>query len=145
MESFANVSRIAKLTGFLMELQEKIKRQRVQHIVESYCLDGDFESFQIELETLLVNYSTPLVELALVETLVTHWLKVPLLRGQEFLAEVGSLLEEWEHRIFFNDTGEDQSIACVTAAQFHQITGLDPTPIFGATARSSVPASKPVG
>ncbi len=128
-----------------MELQEKIKRQRVQHIVESYHLDAGAESFQIELEALLVNYSTPLVELALVETLVAHWLKVPLLRGQDFLAEVSSLLNEWEHRIFCTEAGDDQAIACVTAAQFHQITGLDPTPIFGAPARSSVPVSKSIG
>lgn len=127
-----------------MELQEKIKRQRVQHIVNSYHLDGDTESFQPALETLLSTYPTPLVELALVETLVIHWLKVPLLRGQEFLVEVSSLLKEWEHRILLNETSEEQAIACsVTAAQFYQITGLDPTPIFGVTAQSPVPASKP--
>ena len=141
----SNVSRIAKLTRFLMELQEKIKRQRVQHIVSSYHLDGGTESFQSALETLLATYPMPLVELALVETLVAHWLKMPLLRGQEFLAEVSNLLKEWEQRILFNETGEEQAIACsVTSAQFYQITGLDPTPIFGVSARSSVHASKPI-
>jgi hypothetical protein len=132
-----------------MELQEKIKRQRVQHIVTSYHLDGDLdgdtESFQTALETLLAIYPTPLIELALVETLVTYWLKVPLLRGEEFLAEVGGLLKEWEHHILLNETGEARAIACVTSAQFYQITGLDPTPIFGTPAKSSVHASNPVG
>ena len=128
-----------------MELQEEIKRQRVQHIVTSYHLDGNTESFQAALETLLVTYPTPLVELALVETLVTYWLKVPLLRGQDFLAAVGSLLKEWEHRILLNETGEAQAIACVTSAQFYQITGLDPTPIFGTTVKASVHAGNPAG
>ncbi|MEX0270556.1 hypothetical protein AB3R30_15540 [Leptolyngbyaceae cyanobacterium UHCC 1019] len=128
-----------------MELQEKIKRQRVQHIVTSYHLDGDAESFQAALDTLLAVYPMPLVELALVETLVTYWLKVPLLRGHEFLAEVGSLLKAWEHCILLNEDGEAQAIACVTSAQFYQITGLDPTPIFGTPAPSSVHASKSVG
>ncbi|MBM0744202.1 hypothetical protein JOY44_21720 [Phormidium sp. CLA17] len=129
-----------------MELQEKIKRQRVQHIVTSYHLDGTVESFQAALETLLATYPTPLVELALVETLVSHWLQVPLLRGQEFLSEVGSLLKEWEHCILLTENGEENAINCsVTSAQFYQITGLDPTPIFGITAKSSVQVSKTVG
>lgn len=128
-----------------MELQERIKRQRVQHIVDSYRLTGEAESFQAALETLFAHYPMPLVELALVETLVIHWLKVPLLRGQDFLAEVSSLLKAWEHRVLLNENDEEPAIACVSADQFYQITGLDPTPIFGVAARSSMPASNPVG
>jgi hypothetical protein len=128
-----------------MELQERIQRQRVQYIVSSYHLGGDAQSFQAALETLLAIYPTPLIELALVETLVAHWLTVPLLQGKEFLAEVSNLLKTWEQQILLSETEPDSTIACtITAAQFHQITGLDPAPIFGVTANSSSQTSKPI-
>lgn len=111
-----------------MELEEQLKRQRVKHIVSSYQLDGDDkEAFHRYLETLFITYPPPLIELALVETLVNHWLKVPMTKGCAFLAQAHEQLVDWS----------DCTIATTIAPeQFQQITGLDPSPIFGASAAS---------
>ena len=106
-----------------MEIAEHLKRQRVKYIVSSYELDGsEPEAFNQYLDTLLTQYSSSLVELALAETLVTNWLSVPLVRGCGFLKQVQALLERW---------ADQTRIHTITPDQFQQITGLDPTPIFG--------------
>lgn len=106
-----------------MELGEQIKQQRVKHIVRSYQLEGnETEAFHEYLNQLLNCYPAPMVELALVEVLVNSWLRVPMPRGRAFLAQAHEQLKRWE------DRGITTTIA---PEQFHQITGLDPGPIFG--------------
>jgi hypothetical protein len=106
-----------------MEIQDQLSRQRVKHIISSYQLGGDeTNQFDTYLGELLQIYPYPLVELALIETLIDHWLSVPMLRGIEFLAQVHSKLKAWESQPI---------ISTITPEQFQQIAGLDPTPIFG--------------
>lgn len=106
-----------------MELGEQINQQRVKHIISSYQLDGEEgESFLIYLNELFLAYPTPLIELALVETLVSNWLTVPMVKGHSFLKQVHEQLKTWENQEIFSSIAPDQ---------FQQITGLDPTPIFG--------------
>jgi hypothetical protein len=106
-----------------MEIREQLNRQRVKHIVSSYGLDGnESHRFEIYLEELLQHYPCGLIELALVETLLDHWLTVPLVRGTEFLTQAHDKLKAWQ----------DQPItSTITPIQFQQIAGLDPSPIFG--------------
>jgi hypothetical protein len=108
-----------------MTLDQQISHQRVKHIVSSYQLDGNSaDEFAIYLADLLNTYSAPLIELALTETLVANWLVIPMTKGIEFLQQVHAQLQAWE---------VGQSIAHpLTPEQFHQITGLDPTPVFNA-------------
>ena len=106
-----------------MELGERLNHQRVKHIVGSYQLQGeDQEAFHRCLEDLLAVYPTPLIELALVETLVDRWLHAPLLRGCEFLTQAHARLKSWQ---------KSDIISTIGPAQFQEITGLDPAPIFG--------------
>jgi len=106
-----------------MELQERLDRQRVKHIVSSYQLNGnDVSRFDTYLESLLQCYPAPLIELALTETLVDHWASVPLVRGLDFLTQAHNKLKAWESQPI---------ISTITPEQFQQITGLDPAPIFG--------------
>jgi hypothetical protein len=106
-----------------MEIREKLNQQRVKHIVSSYQLGGDEGSqFDAYLEELLQIYPYPLIELALVETLIDQWLTVPLTRGIEFLAQTHGKLKVWENQPI---------VSTITPEQFHQIAGLDPSPIFG--------------
>jgi len=115
-----------------MELRKQINRQRVKHIISSYQLNGDETiAFDEVLERLLQTYPSALIELALVETLVDHWLNVPLLRGSAFLERVHTLLQRWEGQAI---------VSAIAPEQFQQITGLDPTPIFGI---SGMPSSSP--
>jgi hypothetical protein len=106
-----------------MDLRTAINRQRILHIIRSYQLHGnDCAAFQAHLTDLLRQYPTPLIELSLVETLVDHWLNVPPLQGLPFLRQAHTILKQWE----------DQPIcSTLTPGQFQQITGLDPSPIFG--------------
>jgi len=106
-----------------MELLEKLQQQRVKHIVSSYQLAGtQVDAFADCLQVMMQAFPTPLVELAIVETLVDHWLSVPLLRGVKFLEQTHRRLQAWEQ----------QAIAStITPDQFQQVTGLDPTPVFG--------------
>ncbi|MFM7425835.1 MAG: hypothetical protein ACKO7W_12740 [Elainella sp.] len=106
-----------------MDIREQLNRQRVKHIVSSYALDGN-ESYRFEvyLEELLQLYPCTLIELALVETLLDHWLVVPLVRGTEFLTQAHAKLKIWQ---------EQPIASTITPAQFQQIAGLDPSPIFG--------------
>lgn len=116
-----------------MEIGAQLKRQRIQHIISSYQLAGnETEAFDRDLELLLDHYPLPLIELALVETLVAHWLQVPLLRGCKLLNKVHKQLQMWKTQALQHDAAAQQCISAVSPEQFQQITGLDPTPIFGA-------------
>ncbi|MEE3717501.1 hypothetical protein V2H45_12125 [Tumidithrix elongata RA019] len=106
-----------------MEIWEQISRQRVQHIIESYQLYGDvFDDFSDYLEDLLIAYAPPLIELALIEILVQSWLQIPLIKGIAFIEKVHEQLKSWEYGAIAPK---------ITPSQFRQITGLDPTPVFG--------------
>jgi AcrR family transcriptional regulator len=117
-----------------MEIWEQISRQRVRYIVDSYQLDGyddeDFhENFDEYLEDLLQAYAPPQIELALVEALIVSWQITPLIRGIPFLELAHNYLK----------MRENQAIATrVSPMHFRMITGLDPTPIFGAIAEPSI-------
>ena len=111
-----------------MTLQDKLSQQRVQHIVQSYQLDGGDRPFFPYLEELMQRYPHPLIELALAETLVANWLTVPFERGTAFLSQVHLRLQHWEH---------EPIISSLTSDQFSTITGLDPAPVFGVKQISS--------
>ncbi len=134
-----------------MELQERLSRQRVKHIISSYRLDGtdmsrshdytdtgrvhddtDTGRFHDYLENLLHQYPAPLIELALTETLVDHWSSVSLVRGVKFLTEAHDKLKAWEHHSI---------VSTITPEQFQQITNLDPGPVFGT---DEVPAPRSI-
>ncbi|MBW4691339.1 MAG: hypothetical protein KME27_06180 [Lyngbya sp. HA4199-MV5] len=125
-----------------MELGVQLSWQRVKHIVSSYQLDGrDAEAFEHDLQLLFAHYPSPLIELALVETLVDGWLQVPLLRGCAFLAKAYELLKQWEEQALTrSDSITQQRASTISPDQFQQITGLDPTPIFGAARSPSQPS-----
>ena len=107
-----------------MNIQHRINQQRVNHIVDSYLLAGeDPASFQKYLDDLIVQYPAGLIELALVETLVSNWLKIPMEKGVAFLAATHERLKQWQQ--------PDQSPA-ITPSQFSQIVGLDAQPAFTA-------------
>lgn len=106
-----------------MKIREQLNRQRVKHIVSSYQLGGsEANCFDSYLNELLQIYPYPLIELALVETLIDQWLSVPLTRGVEFLAQTHNKLKAWENQPI---------ISTITPEQFQHIAGLDPSPIFG--------------
>ncbi|MBD3882523.1 hypothetical protein IFO70_12200 [Phormidium tenue FACHB-886] len=106
-----------------MEIREQLSRQRVKHIISSYQLGGEEpHRFDLYLDELLQLYPRPLIELALIETLIDHWLSIPLLRGIEFLNQTHDKLKNWETQPI---------VSTITPEQFQQIAGLDPTPIFG--------------
>lgn len=116
-----------------MDIQEQISQQRVKHIVSSYQLAGN-EMSQVEayLTDLLRIYPSPLVELALIETLADGWLNVPLAKGVEFFTQAHDKLKTWESQPI---------VSTITPEQFHQITGLDPAPVFGST---ELPPTRPI-
>lgn len=106
-----------------MELWEQISHQRVHYIIDSYELQGDeIEDFDDYLEELLIAYAPPQIELAIAETIVASWLKLPPIKGTEFIKQAHARLQAWEG-ISVKPT--------LTGSQFQQITGLDPTPVFG--------------
>ncbi|MFN9167616.1 MAG: hypothetical protein ACK6CP_16925 [Pseudanabaena sp.] len=106
-----------------MEVWEKISRQRVKYIVDSYQLDGnDDEDFDEYLEDLLQAYAPPQIELALVEVLIESWRITPLVRGVVFLERSHELLKGWENKPI---------VLHISPTHFRLITGLDPTPVFG--------------
>jgi hypothetical protein len=62
--------------------------QRIQTIVASYNLAGcDDQSFEVFLAGLKGQFPLLLLELAIVETLVKQWLRIPFKRGVIFLEE----------------------------------------------------------
>jgi hypothetical protein len=116
-----------------MNIRAELNRQRVKHIVSSYQLDGEEPvPFGAVLDELLSRYPHALIELALVETLLDVWITVPLVRGMPFLQQVQQKLRAWE---------EQPICSTLTPAQFNQITGLDPSPIFGT---GELPPSCPI-
>ncbi|HEY9617752.1 MAG TPA: hypothetical protein V6C64_12970 [Microcoleaceae cyanobacterium] len=115
-----------------MEIGEQLRQQRVKHIVSSYQLGGtDEPAFHENLAKLLEQYPSPLIELALVETLVNGWWQVPMPRGCPFLSRVQEQLVAWQSQPI---------ISTIAPEQFQQITGLDPAPIFGS---SGLPPASP--
>lgn len=109
-----------------MELWEQVSRQRVRYIIESYELQGDdSEDFDDYLDELLSAYDPPQIERAIVETIVASWLQLPLTKGMEFIFQTHDRLKSWEA-----DPNKSPKSA-LTPSQFKQITGLDPTPVFG--------------
>ncbi|MGF1537293.1 MAG: hypothetical protein ACFB4J_12545 [Elainellaceae cyanobacterium] len=68
-------------------------------------------------------YPLPLIELSLVETIVENWLSVPFCRGTDFLVRAHNRLQYWEVQPI---------VTTITSVQFGSITGLDPSPVFGA-------------
>jgi hypothetical protein len=116
----------------MMELKEELKRQRVKHIISSYHLAGnDGDPFDAVLAMLLDEYPTPLVELAIAETLVMNWLSVPMPKGCAFLTQVQEHLTLSDHPPECGDRSRPHIHSSITPAQFQHITGLDPSPIFG--------------
>lgn len=112
-----------------MEIWEQLNRQRVKYIVSSYQLAGDEGNrFDVYLDELLQIYPCPLIELALVETLIDQWLSIPMRRGIEFLSQTHNKLKAWENQPI---------VSTITPDQFQHIAGLDPTPIFGTTELSA--------
>jgi hypothetical protein len=106
-----------------MEIWEQLSRQRVKHIVSSYQLGGDEATrFDGYLEELLQHYPRPLIELALIEAIVDAWTAIPMTRGMVFLSKVHDKLKLWESQPI---------VSTLSPAQFQQISGLDPSPIFG--------------
>ncbi|HEY9881641.1 MAG TPA: hypothetical protein V6D29_24530 [Leptolyngbyaceae cyanobacterium] len=98
--------------------------QRIQHIVACYSLMGDDPApFEDYLADLMQVFPEPLIELAIVETLVQQWLRFPLMRGIEFLQTTHGMLQAWQ--------GQPMQIR-LTPLHFEMITGLDAAPIFKA-------------
>jgi hypothetical protein len=97
-------------------------RQRIYHIVTSYCLSGDepmpFEAYLIDL---MQVFPEPLIELAIVEVLVQQWLQVPLVRGLAFLQKTHQMLNTWQSQ---------QIESRLTPASYELITGLESAPVF---------------
>ncbi|MBW4439853.1 MAG: hypothetical protein KME10_01190 [Plectolyngbya sp. WJT66-NPBG17] len=108
-----------------MTLQQQIQQQRVRHIISSYQLDGeDSELCGACLTAMLQLYPTGLIELALVETIVQNWARVPMVRGIEFFRQVEMLLNQWQ---------TDAIAVSFDPTEFQLVTGLDATPIFGSS------------
>ncbi len=118
-----------------MKFQEAVQQQRVKYIISSYRLNqADSRGFDDYLEMLMVYYPLPLIELALVETLIQNWLQVPMKRGDEFLAQAHAQLQIWEgYALIQAGTAPCAIASTITPEQFQQITNLDPSPIFGIT------------
>ncbi len=117
-----------------MDFQEAVKRQRVKYIISSYRLDeANSQKFDDYLEMLMTHYPSPLIELALVETLLNNWLQVPMKRGYEFLIQAHEQLQTWEQYALIQTETAPSIASTITPEQFQQITNLDPSPIFGIT------------
>lgn len=128
-----------------MEIQQCIGQQRVKHIVDSYRLSGndpesaDADAFNAYLEDLLAQYPHGLIELALVETLIKNWLRVPMQKGIPFLTTAHERLKQWQ----IEPTSIDSPHQQLTPSQFSQITGLDPEMAFSTLLRPTAPAPQP--
>jgi hypothetical protein len=115
-----------------MTLEAQIKQQRVKHIISSYQLDtGEEVACGKILEELSEQYSSALIELALVETLAQNWANLPMPRGVAFFEQVRNLLMCWE---------SDAISVSIEPEHFQQITGLDPMPAFGASGTQPPPS-----
>ncbi len=104
------------------DLQQRIGQQRIQHIIDSYLLEGnEADPFKTYLQDLLSQYPHGLIELALVDTLTKNWLTIPMQKGVPFLTAVHEQIQQWQQDL--------QSIS-LTRRQFYHITGLDPEIAF---------------
>lgn len=150
-----------------MDIQERITRQRVQHIVDSYQLDGDDrDAFAKVLTQLLDTYPQSLVELALTEAIVKGWSDVPMQKGMTFLYAVHEQLCAWQPDmelysqsstslgisepqlrratsldVIAADPSPMEPVAIqtvLTPSQFEQITGLDSVLVFDHTGKVRV-------
>lgn len=139
----------------LEKLLEQVNQQRVKHIIKLYALDREeTQDLYTCLDALFRRYPSPLIELALVETLVDLWAAVPLPKGLAFMSRVRDRLRQWETHwepqgeVQGDSQGDAQDtqdaqdaegkhpdrellFSTLTPQQFHHITGLDPAPIFG--------------
>ena len=80
-----------------MDTEDQPNCQRVQHIIDSYHLDGhDKEAFADCLIQLLGMYPQPLIELALTESIVKGWSEIPMPRGMRFIQRVHDRLHCWQ-------------------------------------------------
>ena len=142
-----------------MDIQQRIIRQRVNHIVDSYQLDGnDADAFTIFLDKLLESYPQSLIELALTEAIVKGWSEVPMERGMPFIKGVHERLRCWQpdpeppaqisgsfippgakslgatsldvRAVDPNPIDPESIETTLTSAQFEQITGLDASLVF---------------
>lgn len=105
-----------------MNLQEQVSQQRVKHVIHSYRLEGDeATACAAYLANLFEQFPLPLIELALVETLIDRWLMLSSSRGLEFFIQTHERLKTWE---------KQPVISTITPSQFKQVTGLDPAPVF---------------
>jgi hypothetical protein len=96
--------------------------QRIQIIVISYNLAGyDEQSFETYLHALMGRVPLLLLELAIVETLIKQWLRIPFERGVQFLEQTQNLLSVWQ---------SGQFECHLTPGYFELVTGLDPDPVF---------------
>lgn len=143
-----------------MDIQERITRQRVKHIVDSYQLDGnDVDAFANYLNKLLETYPQSLIELALTEAIVKGWSKVPMQKGMPFIYGVHERLRSWQpnlepssQRNSFQTPSHPKAMGATSLdikatnpspvnpdsidtvllpEQFEQITGLDAGLVFG--------------
>ena len=142
-----------------MDTSDCTNRQRVQHIVDSYCLGGDDgELFAAQLTQLLGTYPQPLIELALTESIIQGWSEIPMPRGMKFIQRVHDRLHHWQpgldalhqlrgvshgireamsmdteagiQAIPAAATAADSVETLLTPSQFEQITGLDSSAVF---------------
>ena len=143
-----------------MDIQKRITRQRVNHIIDSYQLDGsDGEAFTDFLDNLLEIYPQALIELALTEAIVKAWSEVPMQKGMPFIKGVHDQLRCWQPDLepsaqlpgCFTSARPKTSLGAtsldvkavnpspidpesintsLTPAQFEQITGLDADLVF---------------
>ncbi|MDV3350472.1 hypothetical protein D0962_11095 [Leptolyngbyaceae cyanobacterium CCMR0082] len=142
-----------------MDIQKRITRQRVNHIVDIYQLDGnDGDTFADYLAKLVETYPQSLIELALTEALVKGWSKVPMQKGMSFIYDVHERLRTWQpdpesspqlpsafkppHAKSLGVTSLDVKTVQpssidpasidvkLTPSQFEQITGLDASLVF---------------
>jgi hypothetical protein len=101
-----------------MDLQTRIDRQRLHHIIDLYNLRGnDPEEFNQRLEQLFADYQTNTIELAIVDTLVLTWMALPPVKGLDFI-----------DRVSFRLTANLPTL--VSANHYRLITGLDGSHLF---------------
>ncbi|MEM1239696.1 MAG: hypothetical protein AAGI45_07640 [Cyanobacteria bacterium P01_H01_bin.26] len=155
-----------------MDIQERISRQRVQHIIDSYQLDGDDGDVFVDyLDQLLETYAYPLIELALTEAIIKGWSEIPMRKGLSFIHGVHERLRFWQpdreslahiprqlkplNPRFLGATSlgvratnqspiDPTSVdITLTPEQFEQITGLDASLVFDQEGR--VLTTRPIG
>ncbi|MCG9886460.1 MAG: hypothetical protein MH825_12995 [Cyanobacteria bacterium] len=118
----------------LQDYQAYFDRRRPWHIVDSYRLFGEEgDDCRPLLQAWLETMPPPLVELALVETLVAAWRTLPLPRGRVFVRQAQDWLEDWL---------AGRRVISIQPGQFRAVTGLDPEPVTRAVARARLARSQ---